>query len=114
MARILVVEDEALVALLIEETLREAGFQIAGCTDSPDKALAILDECDCDAAVLDATLHGKSVEPVATALHRRGMPFVFISGYSRIQLHEQFIDAPLLSKPFKPEHLIRTIKRILP
>jgi hypothetical protein len=59
-------------------------------------ALTILDECDCDAVVLDASLRGNSVEPVAAALHRRGTPFVFVSGYDRVQLHEQF-NAALLS-----------------
>ena len=76
---------------------------------SPFSTIAIA-----DATVLDANLRGKSHEPVATALHRRGTLFVFVSGYSRVQLHEQFINAPLLSKPFKPDPLIRAIKRILP
>jgi CheY-like chemotaxis protein len=107
------VEDEALIALVIEETLRDAGFLIAGCTNSPDEALAVLDEQGCDAAVLDANLRGKSVLPVAMALHRRGTPFVFISGYGQDPFGEQFADVPFLSKPFKYEDLIRAIKRIV-
>jgi CheY-like chemotaxis protein len=112
--RILIVEDEVLIAQVIEETLRDAGFLIAGRTGSPDEAIAIVEESGCDAAVLDVNLRGRSVAPVATALHQRGTPFVFISGYGGFPLHEQFRDAPLLSKPFRYQQLIDVIKKILP
>jgi DNA-binding response OmpR family regulator len=111
--RILVVEDEPIIALEIEEILREAGFEIAGCVGSVDGALATLRDGDCDVAVLDANLRGKTVEPVAVALHRRGRPFLFVSGYGRIYLPEAYPDAPHLSKPFEPGELIAAVWRLL-
>src|SRR5215472_13166176 len=82
--KVLIVEDEPIVAFQIEDILREAGFEIVGCVGSLDKALSTVKNIDCDVAVLDANLRGDSVVPVATALHQRGTPFLFVSGYERI------------------------------
>jgi DNA-binding response OmpR family regulator len=112
-AKVLIVEDEPLVALQIEDVLREAGFEITGCVGSLDKAIAILKDDDCDIAVLDANLRGDSVAPVAVALQQRGKPFLFVSGYERVHLPEAFLDAPLLSKPFEPGELITTVRQLL-
>jgi DNA-binding response OmpR family regulator len=112
-AKILIVEDEAVVALEIESTLRRAGFAISGCAASVGKALDVLAAEGCDIAVLDANLRGESVEPVAAALQRRGTPFFFVSGYGRVHLPERFLDAPLLSKPFEPAELIRRVRQLL-
>jgi len=110
--RVLIVEDEPLVAIDMEAVLRRAGFEIAACVGSLDKALDALNNGDCDIGVLDANLHGKSVAPVALALRQSGKPFLFVSGYGRVHLPTQFIDAPLLPKPFEPSELIRAVKRI--
>jgi DNA-binding response OmpR family regulator len=112
-AKVLVVEDEPIVALQIEDILREAGFEIVGCVGSLDKALAILKNNDCDIAVLDANLRGDSVAPVAIVLQQRGKPFLFVSGYERAHLPEAFLDAPLLSKPVEPGELIATVRQLL-
>src|SRR5262245_51211685 len=77
---VLIVEDEPIVALEIESLLARAGFAIQGCAGSIEKALALVDDRHCDAAVLDANLRGRSVGPVAAALQRRGTPFLFVSG----------------------------------
>ncbi|MGA7324140.1 MAG: response regulator [Rhodomicrobium sp.] len=111
--RILIVEDEPVVALEIEHILRSAGFEIASNVPSIEKALAALNASDCDFAVLDANLRGKSVEPVAVALERRGKPFLFVSGYGRACLPACFNDAPLLSKPFNAAELILSVNRVL-
>jgi DNA-binding response OmpR family regulator len=111
--RVLVVEDEPIIALEIEDILRDAGFEIAGCVGSVDNALAMLKGVDCDVAVLDANLRGKTVEPVAVALHQRGRPFLFVSGYRRVYLPDAFPDAPHLSKPFEPGELITAIRQLL-
>jgi DNA-binding response OmpR family regulator len=112
-AKVLIVEDEPLVALQIEDILREAGFEIAGCVGSLDKAFAVLNNDDCDIAVLDANLRGDSVAPIAIVLQRRRKPFLFVSGYERVYLPEAFLDAPLLSKPFEPGELITTVRQLL-
>jgi DNA-binding response OmpR family regulator len=113
MNKVLVVEDEPIIALEIEDILRDAGFEIAGCAGSVDNALAVLRDGDCDVAVLDANLRGRTVEPVAAALHRRGRPFLFVSGYGRVYLPGGFPDAPHLSKPFGPRELITALRQLL-
>ncbi len=112
-ARALIVEDEPLVAELLEDMLREAGYEIAASVGALDKALALLDGLVCDFAILDINLRGKSTEPIAAILRARGVPFLFVSGYGNAQLTSQFLDAPLLSKPFRDEQLIRAIKAVL-
>jgi DNA-binding response OmpR family regulator len=111
--KVLVVEDEPIIALEIEGSLRDAGFDIAGCAGSVDNALAMLMDGDCDVAVLDANLRGRTVEPVALALRQRGRPFLFVSGYGRVYLPEAFPDAPHLSKPFEPGELITAVRQLL-
>lgn len=113
-ASVLIVEDEPLVALVVEEVLRHAGLEIAGCAGSVEKALAMLAGGRCDVAVLDVNLRGYSVEPVATALQQRGIPFLFMSGYGSHPLAERFAQAPVLAKPFDADQLIGTVKQILP
>ena len=112
-ARALIVEDEPLVAELLEDMLRDAGYEVAACVGALDKALAALDTLTCDFAILDINLRGNSTEPVAAQLRARGVPFLFVSGYGNTQLSQQFLDAPLLAKPFRDEQLIRAIKAVL-
>jgi DNA-binding NtrC family response regulator len=113
MARVLIVEDEALNAMEMETSLCEAGYEIAGSAGSIDKALAILDGHGCDVAILDTNLQGEKPEPVASALRRRGTPFVVVSGYGRTSLPECIRDAPFVAKPFEADALVRAVKRVL-
>jgi DNA-binding response OmpR family regulator len=112
-AKVLIVEDEPIVAFEIEDILREAGFEIVGCMGSLNKALATLKNTNCDIAVLDANLRGDSAAPVAIVLRERGTPFLFVSGYECAYLPEGFRDVPLLSKPFEPNELITTVTQLL-
>jgi DNA-binding response OmpR family regulator len=112
-ARALIVEDEPLVAELLEDMLREAGYEIAASVGALDKAMALLETVTCDFAILDINLRGRSTEPVAAVLRGRGVPFLFVSGYGTAQLSQQFLDAPLLSKPFRDEQLIKAIQAVL-
>ena len=83
--RILIVEDEPMLAYAIEESVIEAGFLIAGVTGRLETALAIIESGVCDAAILDANLKGISAGPAASALKALGIPFIILSGYSRDQ-----------------------------
>jgi DNA-binding response OmpR family regulator len=112
-AKVLIVEDEPIVAFEIENILQEAGFEIVGCVGSLNKALATLKDTDCDIAVLDANLRGDSAAPMAMALRERGRPFLFVSGFERANLPAAFLDEPLLSKPFEPGELIAAVTRLL-
>ena len=104
--RVLIVEDEPVLASGIRRLLLSEGFEIAGCAASVKMGLTLVDEADCDVALLDVNLRGESVIPVAEALHQRGRPFVFMSGYDRSDLPAVFSDAPFLAKPFDANELV--------
>jgi PAS domain S-box-containing protein len=111
--RVLVVEDEALVAIEIEHALTEAGFEVVGPARSVSVALGLLNRCGCDAAVLDINLGGETSEAVAAELTARQTPFVTLSGYSREQHHSVFADAPALRKPLRLQFLVAEIKECI-
>ena len=112
-ARILIVEDEPMIAITLEEVLIDAGFAIAGVAGKLDKALALIESGACDAAIVDAKLAGISASPAAIALTARGLPYIVISGYSREQMRGEFPRAFFLSKPCRPELLLETLNSIL-
>jgi len=111
--RILIVEDEPVIALTLEEVLIDAGFAIAGVAGKLDKALALVESDACDAAVVDANLVGVSASPVAIALAARGLPYIVMSGYSPDQMRGEYPRAIFLSKPCRPELLLETLNSIL-
>ena len=100
MARILIVEDEPLIAMMLEEWLTELSHTPVGPTGSVKKALAVVDQGGFDAAILDVNLAGQRCEPVATALAALGLPFAFATGDSISSLDPRFADRPSLSKPY--------------
>jgi len=112
-ARVLIVEDEPVLALGIARLLRVHGFEIAGCVGSVTKAFAVMKEADCDIAVLDVNLRGETVMPVAESLRQRGRPFVFISGYDRAALKAIFSDVPVFPKPFDADELIAVLRQMI-
>ena len=112
-ARILIIEDEPMIALCLEDVLVDAGFQIAGVAGKLDKALALIESGGCDAAIVDANLAGVSASPAAIALATRGLPFIMMSGYSKEQMLGEYPRAYFLSKPCRPELLIETLNSAL-
>ncbi len=111
--RILVVEDEALVALEIAQILTDAGFEVVGPAMTATQALELVMYTGCDAALLDINLGRETSEPVALELKERGRPFITLSGYSREQHACVFRDAPSLAKPLRPERLVAELRRCL-
>ncbi|MES2492474.1 MAG: PAS domain S-box protein [Pseudomonadota bacterium] len=109
--RVLVVEDEALVALEIDEALSAGGIEVLGPAGSVSEALSLLAEGRCDIALLDINLGAETSEPVARELKRLGIPFIVVSGYSREQQPEAMRSAPLLSKPLDAGQLLAAIER---
>jgi DNA-binding response OmpR family regulator len=112
-ARILIVEDESIIALTLQDLLVEAGFEVACVTGRLQKALALIEGAGCDAAIVDANLGGVSTSPAALALAARGVPFVVLSGYSSEQLQGEFPAALFMRKPCRPDKLIRALKTIV-
>ena len=110
--RILVVEDEGLVALMLEDMLDDLGYEVACSAASVVQALAWIDGGgQADLALLDVNLGGESVFPVADALKARGVPFAFSTGYG--EAHDpRFREAPLLGKPILVERLRAVLARL--
>ena len=113
---ILVVEDEALIAMMIEDSLRAAGAEIIGPAFSVAGALqligAVAAEGTLDAAALDVGLEDGMVLPVADKLAALGVPFVFVTGYAEVRLGRH-AHAPVLVKPVAPEKLIAALADLL-
>ncbi len=113
--RLLVVEDEALVAMLIEDILLDAGFEVLGPFGQVERAIDCLHQGEpIDAAVLDINLgDGERSYAVAGELSARGVPFLFLTGYGEVGLDRRYAGTPVLQKPFAPKALPRAIERLL-
>ena len=111
--RVLVVEDEALVAMLVEDELRDAGAEVLGPAPTVDHALRLIEAAAADggisAAVLDINLGGRHVAPVADRLAALGVPFLFATGYGARRDVAGHDAAPVLEKPFDTERLVAAV-----
>lgn len=103
--RILVVEDDMMIALHVEEALQSLGCVVIGPVARLDVALGLASDTQLDAAILDVTIRGGRVFPVAERLTSRGIPFAFASGYGDWALPEAFRNQPRLTKPFSIQEL---------
>jgi len=112
--RILVVEDNALVAFELSQTLARAGFDIVGPAASVDRALTLIKERGCDAAVLDIHLHGETSEAVAHVLAALAIPFMTMTGYARTQQPPVFEGVPHFSKPVLSSMIVAELHKMLP
>ena len=108
--RVLVVEDEFMIALDIGQQLADAGFEVVGPATSVAKALRLLAQRGCDIAVLDVNLGGETCEPVAQKLRASGKPFVVLTGYSQDSLVSPLNDATILSKPPCIDDLLAAVR----
>jgi CheY-like chemotaxis protein len=110
--RVLVVEDETLVLLMIEDMLSDLGCASVTAAATVDKALALIDAQVFDAAMLDINLNGNPSHPVADALIARGVPFVYVTGNTGGKSGGVLRDQPVLKKPFKYEELVEVLTRL--
>lgn len=112
--RILVVEDETLIAMLLEDMLEDLGYALAGAAHSVDSALELVKTVDIEAAVLDIELDNKKSWPVAEALAQRGIPFAFATGEGKgAEIDPRFSTAPILSKPYDADDLKGALEGLL-
>ena len=111
--RVLIVEDDVMIRMLIEDMLSDLGFAVAAEASKVHEALAAVNSTDIDIAILDVNLSGETTGPVAEALAARGTPFVFATGYGEHGLPAQFRDRPLLKKPFQIDGLKRMLDTAL-
>ena len=103
-----------MLALELEEFLIDAGFKVAAIAGKLEKALALIESGDFDAAIVDANLAGVSSSPLASALTARGLPFIVLSGYTSEQLQGAFPGSLFLQKPCRPAQLIQALNTIVP
>ncbi|KQT53667.1 hypothetical protein ASG43_17670 [Aureimonas sp. Leaf454] len=108
--RVLVVEDEMMVAMMIEDMLIDLGFDVVGPAMRLEAALLLADREAIDGAVLDVNLGSEKSFPVAEVLLARGIPFCFATGYGKMGVSDVFPDAIVLAKPFEAHCLQRAMK----
>jgi CheY-like chemotaxis protein len=108
--RVLIVEDELMIRMLLADMLSELGLSIAAEAARLDEALEAARNAELDVAILDVNLGGEPICPVADALGARGIPFVFATGYGERALPAKHQDRPTLKKPFQLENLRRALE----
>lgn len=112
--RVLVVEDEMMIAMLVEDMLADLGCSVVGPAHGLDAALALArTEVGLDAALLDVNLAGQPVFAVADALRAKGVPAIFSTGYGEAGLRDVDRGAPVLQKPFRAGDLARALNQAL-
>jgi len=108
--RVLVVEDEMMIRMLLEGMLTDLGHTVAAEAGGIDEAVALAKKGAFDVAVLDVNLNGHQVTPVAEILLERGVPFIFASGYGQRGVPEAYRAIPTLQKPFQTDALAQAIE----
>lgn len=111
--RVLIVEDEPLVAILIEDTLSDFGCVTVATVSSASVALSKAAQLDFDVAVLDVNLNGEKSFRVAEVLTGRQIPFIFSTGYGAPDIPAAFHRAPVLKKPFQERDLEQALRAAL-
>jgi CheY-like chemotaxis protein len=107
--RVLVVEDEMMVSMLIEDMLSDMGCLVVGPASRLDEAIELAKSAEIDCAVLDVNLGGTPIFPLADVLRERGCPFAFATGYGDAGLRDADRGTPVLQKPFREGDLARVL-----
>jgi len=110
--RVLVVEDEMMVSMLIEDMLDDLGCKVVGPVARLDEALALAKDAELDCAVLDVNLGGQPIFPLADFLRAKGAPFAFATGYGDAGLRDVDKGSPVLQKPFRETDLARILSQL--
>ena len=110
--RVLVIEDEVLISMLLEDMLVDLGHEVAGVVPRLGEAMTAVQDEAFDIAILDVHLHGQSAYAVADVLIERGRPFVFATGYGERGLPEKYRSHPILTKPFGKDDLERVLNTL--
>jgi len=110
---VLVVEDEALIAMLMEEQLKGLGCEVIGVASTLKEGMEKALRSEIDASVLDVNLNGEVSYPIAQALRARSVPIVFATGYGVGGLPENLSDAPVVVKPFRQAQVADALRKAL-
>jgi DNA-binding response OmpR family regulator len=109
---VLIVEDEAMIAGLIEAILSAAGWSVIGPVGTLEGALETIERERFDAALLDVRINGHDVYAVADVLMRRRIPFIFVSGFARKQMPPGYRDCAHIAKPFTPDAILALLEEV--
>jgi len=109
--RLLLVEDEALIALMLEDMVEGMGCAVTALAPRVALGVAMADTGQFDVAILDVNVAGENVEPVAERLAARGVPFIFATGYGEAGVPLRYRDRPVVAKPFRSEQLEAAIHK---
>jgi len=110
---VLLVEDEALIRMLLAEFLVSLGHRIAAKVGTLTSGLTHAKECDYQLAILDVNLNGTPVFPIADVVRARGKALLFVTGYGSAGLAADYEGAAVLQKPFSPDELSEAISSAL-
>jgi CheY-like chemotaxis protein len=110
--RVLIVEDEVLIAMLLEELMERTGYEVVAVSSHLEEALELADTLTIDFAMLDINLNGKESFPVAEILRGRGIPFLFATGYGDSALASDFADVIVVEKPFNRDALRQALEKL--
>lgn len=108
--RVLIIEDEGMVAMLLEDMLSDLGHEVVATVGRMDRAAQLVSETSADVVILDVNLNGEQTYPLASILASRGIPFIFATGYGAAGLKEEWRSTPALQKPFQARELERVIR----
>jgi DNA-binding response OmpR family regulator len=111
--RVLIVEDEAMIAGLIELILREAEWSVVGPVATLERALATIERERLDAALLDVRVNGHDAFAVADVLMRRHIPFIFVSGFTRKQMPSRYRNCAYIAKPFTADTILALLDEVV-
>jgi DNA-binding NtrC family response regulator len=111
--RVLIIEDEAAISILMEDMLLDLGIETIGPASTLAPALRLAREADLDAAILDINIAGAQSYPVADVLRNRGIPVIFATGYGWSVLPERFKSCQILQKPFDQHRFSETLHTAL-
>ena len=112
--RVLVIEDESMIRMLLDGMLSDIGYTMTAEAGALDEAMALARQDDFDVAILDVNLHSEPITPVAEILTQRGLPFVFATGADLRGVPEAYRAHPILQKPFRVEELKRALQAAVP
>jgi CheY-like chemotaxis protein len=112
--RVLVVEDESMIRMLLDGMLSDLGYTMTAEAGALDEAMALAKHEEFDVAILDVNLHSEPITPVAEILTQRGLPFVFATGADLRGVPEAYRAHPMLQKPFRAEELERALQAVAP
>jgi len=112
-AAIFLVEDEALIRMMIIGMLDELGHSVVAEAGNIQEGTVLAETAEFDVALLDINVGGESIVPIAEIVRGRGLPFLFITGYAQIGLSEPFVEQPVLQKPFVITSLADAIEKVL-